>query len=157
VKLRFKIQRYQTEAVDAVADCFAGQPRFQPQPLGGAGGETGGETGNAEIALSPAKLLANIQAVQRERGLAVSPALAQSPAASMPDTPNLDIEMETGTGKTYVYIKTITPAGRPPQPADGRKPSLPAGPSRLSCGRSARPPSRSTGRTPTSSSPGARG
>jgi type III restriction enzyme len=103
VKLRFKIQRYQTEAVDAAADCFAGQPRFQPRPRG----EAGGEAGNAEIALSPAQLLANIQAVQRERGLPVSAALAQSPAASTPDTPNLDIEMETGTGKTYVYIKTI--------------------------------------------------
>jgi type III restriction enzyme len=103
VKLRFKVQQYQTEAVDAAADCFAGQPRFQPRPRG----EAGGEAGNAEIALSPAQLLANIQAVQRERGLPVSPALAQSPAASTPDTPNLDIEMETGTGKTYVYIKTI--------------------------------------------------
>jgi len=95
VRLRFKVQRYQSEAVDAVAGCFAGQPhRDDP----GA---------NAEITLSPARLLANIQAVQRARGLPVSPALAGSAAASRPDTPNLDVEMETGTGKTYVYIKTI--------------------------------------------------
>ena len=33
--------------------------------------------------------------------------MRQVPAASTPNTPNLDIEMETGTGKTYVYIKTI--------------------------------------------------
>jgi type III restriction enzyme len=94
VKLRFKVQRYQTEAVDAVLDCFAGQPR--------AAGAS-----NAGIALSPAQLLENIRAVQRARGLPLSATLVQSPAATAPDTPNLDVEMETGTGKTYVYIKTI--------------------------------------------------
>src|ERR1700722_14158329 len=96
MRLRFKVQRYQTEAVDSVIDCFAGQPRLDA--VGGV---------NAEIVLSPAQLLRNIRAVQRDRGLPLSSALAQSPAASTPHTPNLDIEMETGTGKTYVYIKTI--------------------------------------------------
>ncbi|MGH3210712.1 MAG: DEAD/DEAH box helicase family protein, partial [Trebonia sp.] len=91
-----KVQRYQTEAVDSVADCFTGQPR-----LAAADGV------NADIALSPAQLLRNIRGVQRGRGLPESSALARSPAAATPDTPNLDIEMETGTGKTYVYIKTI--------------------------------------------------
>jgi type III restriction enzyme len=99
MRLRFKVQRYQTEAVDAVAGCFAGQPRHDPA------GDT--EPGNAEIALSPAELLENIRAVQHARGLPLSSALAASPAAAAPDTPNLDVEMETGTGKTYVYIKTI--------------------------------------------------
>jgi type III restriction enzyme len=96
VQLRFKVQRFQTEAVDAVVDCFTGQPR-----LDAADGV------NAEITLSPAQLLRNIRAVQGARGLPASPSLARSPAAATPDTPNLDIEMETGTGKTYVYIKTI--------------------------------------------------
>ena len=68
MRLRFKVQRYQTAAVDAVADCFDGQPRW-PRADHGA---------NAEIALSPAELLANIQAVQRGRGLPLSAALAQS-------------------------------------------------------------------------------
>jgi type III restriction enzyme len=99
MKLRFKVQRYQTEAVDAVVDCFAGQPRA-----------TGAD--NAEIVLSPRRLLANIRAVQRGRGLPESPALARSPAAAAPGTPNLDVEMETGTGKTYVYIKTIMELNR---------------------------------------------
>src|SRR5579863_5098499 len=98
MRLRFKVQRYQTEAVHAVADCFDGQPRRNFADYYGA---------NAEIALSPAELLANIRAVQRERGLPLSAGLAQSPAAGIPGTPNLDVEMETGTGKTYVYIKTI--------------------------------------------------
>ena len=94
MKLRFKVQRYQTEAVDGVVDCFAGQPR--------AAGVS-----NAEIVLSPPQLLENIRAVQRSRDLPMSSALVPSPAAATPNTPNLDIEMETGTGKTYVYIKTI--------------------------------------------------
>ena len=99
MQLRFKAQRYQAEAVDAVVDCFAGQPR--------AAG-----VANAEIALSPERLLDNIRAVQRGRGLPESPALADSPAATTPNTPNLDVEMETGTGKTYVYIKTIMELNR---------------------------------------------
>src|ERR1700722_2232275 len=95
--LSFKLKRYQTQAVDAVADCFDGQPLHH----------MAGHGANAQIELSPAELLANIRAVQRERDLPQSAGLAQSPAAALPYTPNLDVEMETGTGKTYVYIKTI--------------------------------------------------
>jgi restriction endonuclease len=99
MQLRFKAQRHQAEAVDAVVDCFAGQPR--------AAG-----VANAEIALGPERLLDNIRAVQRGRGLPESPALADSRAATTPNTPNLYVEMETGTGKTYVYIKTIMELNR---------------------------------------------
>jgi type III restriction enzyme len=105
MRLRFKVQRYQTQAVHAVADCFAGQPGHHMAGL--AGHHMAGHGANAQIELSPAELLANIRAVQRERGLPQSAELAQSPAAGTPGTPNLDVEMETGTGKTYVYIKTI--------------------------------------------------
>ena len=101
MKIRFKVQRYQTEAVDAVTGCFAGQPR-----LDGAGGA------NAELVLSRAQLLENIRAVQHRGGLPMSSVLASSPAAGTPGTPNLDVEMETGTGKTYVYIKTIMELNR---------------------------------------------
>jgi type III restriction enzyme len=111
VRLRFKVQRFQTEAVDAAADCFAGQPRLAgPDAVTGQGDPA--EQRNAEIALSPAELLANIRAVQRRHGLPLSSALARSPAAATAQTPNLDIEMETGTGKTYVYIKTIMELNR---------------------------------------------
>jgi type III restriction enzyme len=101
MRLRFKVQPYQTEAVEAVADCFDGQPYHHR----GAGHQAS-HGSNGEIVLSQAELLANIRTVQRDRGLPLSAALAQSPAAA-PGTPNLDVEMETGTGKTYVYIKTI--------------------------------------------------
>lgn len=60
---------------------------------------------NAEIALTGAQLLENVHKVQQSRNLPLSAQLVDSNAA--PGAPNLDVEMETGTGKTYVYIKTI--------------------------------------------------
>ena len=119
MKFQFKVQQYQTEAVGAVVDCFAGQPRqdgisyridpgIQPalsQPSLDLGWEANSGFRNAEIALTPAQLLDNIHSVQRSRNLLLSPKLVDSKAA--PGAPNLDVEMETGTGKTYVYIKTM--------------------------------------------------
>lgn len=114
MKLRFKVQGYQTDAVDAVVDCFAGQPRDadpgdRTDPGRRSPESPAADPGlrNARIQLSPAQLLRNVQAVQLGRNLPLSRALVSSRAAGAPDTPNLDIEMETGTGKTYVYIKTI--------------------------------------------------
>ncbi|WP_433540396.1 type III restriction-modification system endonuclease [Streptosporangium sandarakinum] len=121
MKLQFKIQQYQTEAVDAVVGCFAGQQRdagvsyrIDPgrraksvQPTLEFPETSDSGLRNAEITLSSARLLENIQSVQQSRNLPLSKALVPSKAASTPNTPNLDIEMETGTGKTYVYIKTI--------------------------------------------------
>ncbi len=92
MRLQFTVQRFQTEAVAAVADCFTGQPRH-------AG------TRNAPIELDETRLLANMRAVQERAGLPGTERPARSEAA--PHAPNLDVEMETGTGKTYVYIKTI--------------------------------------------------
>lgn len=120
MKLQFKIQQYQTDAVDAVVDCFAGQPRddgvsyrIDPgvqtelaQPTLEIAVTADSGLRNAEIKLSPAQLLAGIQTVQRSQNLPLSTVLMPSKAAA-PGIPNLDIEMETGTGKTYVYIKTI--------------------------------------------------
>ena len=51
-----------------------------------------------------------MQKIQRQGGLEESLALKDSIAA--PNVPNLDIEMETGTGKTFVYIKTIMELNR---------------------------------------------
>jgi type III restriction enzyme len=110
MKLQFKVQQYQTEAVDAVVDVFAGQPfadgvKYRIDP----GKETAStlldDAGlrNTAISISAPQLLGNVHAVQKERGLPLAKTLLISPAAPI----NLDIEMETGTGKTYVYIKTI--------------------------------------------------
>lgn len=122
MKLQFKVQEYQTAAVEAVVDCFRAAHRqpfadnitYKIDPgraarsaqaqlaLGEPANGTG--YGNSDLVLGPAQILENVHAVQRRTsGLPLSPELVVSPAAGL----NLDIEMETGTGKTYVYIKTI--------------------------------------------------
>ena len=124
MKFKFRIQDYQTEAVDAVVKVFEGQP-FNDRvsylrDVGKNRGWTqsslfsddvsyfdgdGSGFENAPIELSDERLLDNIRALQLENNI------KQSPALSKPFCPSgrcaLDIEMETGTGKTYCYIKTI--------------------------------------------------
>jgi type III restriction enzyme len=116
VKIKFKNQAYQTAAVEAVADCFVGQPlgaglsyRMDPgrneaavQARHQAVDEMEGFK-NTDIVLPNIKLLENIQAVQRHQNLPISGALVASKVCDV----NLDIEMETGTGKTYCYIKSM--------------------------------------------------
>ncbi|MEA3182621.1 MAG: type restriction enzyme [Gammaproteobacteria bacterium] len=120
MRFKFKQQRYQTDAVQAVVDCFAGQPKghglrytADPGRRATASGsaeplnlqidlETGGFA-NDRIAVGCAKLLENVQAVQRRQNLPLSTQLVTTRVSGV----NLDIEMETGTGKTYCYIKTM--------------------------------------------------
>ena len=67
-------------------------------------GEAEDDTGfkNEEIYLSDDQLLQNIHGIQSENNIKLSPELVKSLGRC-----SLDIEMETGTGKTYVYIKTM--------------------------------------------------
>ena len=113
MKLQFKVQQYQTEAVDAVVDVFAGQPfadgvNYRIDPGTDATLTLLEDAGlrNAEIALTSSQLLTNVHEVQRAGGLEVSKDL-KDPVKKSAAPINLDIEMETGTGKTYVYTKTI--------------------------------------------------
>ena len=109
MKLQFKIQEYQTAAVDSVVDCFAGQPRnasarYRIDP--GNRKEllpTSEGFKNAAVQISEQKVLANIRKVQKRQNLSISSGLVSSAGCKY----NLDLEMETGTGKTYCYIKTI--------------------------------------------------
>ena len=115
MKLKFKKQAYQTTAVEAVADCFAGQPKreglnYRVDP--GRAVDISGQTEaaletmgfkNADLALTPVQLLENIHAVQRKQNLPLSVALVKTKVSEI----NLDVEMETGTGKTYCYIKSM--------------------------------------------------
>lgn len=131
MKLRFKVQPYQTHAVDAVADCFAGQPvnsglsyRIDPGQRNQASAFDEDGFRNAELALSDSQLLENVQKVQRLQNLSLSHSLTEfttfdAKGARVPvkaayrkealaaTRVHLDVEMETGTGKTYCYIKTI--------------------------------------------------
>lgn len=119
MKIQFKVQPYQTSAVESVVDCFAGQVntsgiayRIDPgvnKKLLAQGTILPGmdieQTGfkNADIQLTDAQLLTNIHAVQRRQNLPLSDKLVSSAGCKV----NLDVEMETGTGKTYCYIKTF--------------------------------------------------
>ncbi len=128
MKLKFKEQAYQLHAVESLADCFAGQPKssgvsYRIDPgVGGAplapqqGSLTGMEQQptiaavdagfrNAELALTQDQLLTNVQAVQRRQNLPQSAVLVSDKKTACPI--NLDIEMETGTGKTYCYIRSM--------------------------------------------------
>lgn len=109
MKLKFKIQQFQTDAVNAVVDCFAGQPNEQSLftldrgqidsgPQMGISYEVTGFR-NRPIELAPEEVFDNIKKVQARNGLKISPKLEGKY--------NLTVEMETGTGKTYVYIKTM--------------------------------------------------
>lgn len=110
MEFKFKIQDYQTEAVQAVVDVFKGQPYnnglsykrdmgkgfvslFEEDSLG---------YGNNPVALDSSDLFSNIKTIQRNRNIPQSESLSKELGAC-----SLDIEMETGTGKTYVYIKTM--------------------------------------------------
>ena len=113
MKFRFKVQSYQTEAVKAVVDCFDGQPlqtglgyRIDPgRVAAGQQARLEMDSGfrNSDLLLPAEAILKNIQAVQVRQNLPVSDALKQTKVSPV----NLDVEMETGTGKTYCYIKTI--------------------------------------------------
>ena len=125
MKFNFKIQQYQTDAVDAVIQVFQGQgyydrtsyirdigkvkPEYQQITLG-TGEENLGiydplnDTGykNEVVELTDEQLLLNIQKLQSRNNIKQSQSLVKDLGRC-----SLDIEMETGTGKTYVYIKTM--------------------------------------------------
>lgn len=103
MKLKFKIQEFQTTAVNAVCDLFSGQEKkqatfsvLQDIQLNFLQNEFG--IGNA-LYLNEDTILSNMQAVQKRNNLLFTNSI-KSPY-------QFSIEMETGTGKTYVYIKTI--------------------------------------------------
>ena len=136
MKFNFKIQQYQTDAVDAVVKVFQGQgyhdrisyirdvgKRQENQQMRlnlemdqQYSLDTDGErqlniydiddddTGykNEVVELTDDQLLMNIQKIQSQNNIKQSPNLVKDLGRC-----SLDIEMETGTGKTYVYIKTM--------------------------------------------------
>lgn len=116
MKFKFTIQPYQTEAVASVTGVFAGQPFHdhfayrrdiqierditnwmmtdEELFMGFA---------NAKVQLDFGQLLENIHRIQRRNNIKLADTIASNGLGAC----SLDVEMETGTGKTYVYIKTI--------------------------------------------------
>ncbi|MBO6190481.1 MAG: DEAD/DEAH box helicase family protein [Alloprevotella sp.] len=113
MKFKFKIQQYQTDAVEQTVSVFAGQPSkgadYYRRDLGDTRGRIVYEDDyvgykNAKVELSDGQLFANIRAIQLENNIPQSKKLVKEDGLG---ACSLDIEMETGTGKTYVYIKTM--------------------------------------------------
>lgn len=122
MEIKFNAQLdHQLAAVNAVADLFEGQPRNEVAPLFQSLSQGGVAAVPNQLDLPDADLLANLHAIQR-RNLVDSqgrPLRDPDPAlinlTGEADTPNgkqdvsfhnFSVEMETGTGKTYVYIRT---------------------------------------------------
>ena len=111
MKLQFKHQKFQADAAKAVVDIFAGQPYLTPSYMMDRGSgmyqqtltEEEDFTGWSNAKLVPEMndrlIFENIQKVQRANLIAPSPKLE--------GRFNLTVEMETGVGKTYTYIKTM--------------------------------------------------
>ncbi len=99
MKLIFKQQPYQTDATMAVVRCFEGQSKgFRKEDISRTGLFTEKIFSNKKLEIIDADILKNVQALQKEQGLKTINHL---------DGLNFTIEMETGTGKTYVYTKTM--------------------------------------------------
>lgn len=113
MKLQFKHQKFQADAARAVCDVFAGQPYLTPTYMMDRGIEsgayqtslteeqdyTGFRNQPLEQEMSDAIILENINNIQRKNQLA--------PSERLEGRYNLTVEMETGVGKTYTYIKTM--------------------------------------------------
>ncbi|MDE6097282.1 MAG: DEAD/DEAH box helicase family protein [Muribaculaceae bacterium] len=112
MKFQFKIQGYQTEAVEDTVNVFRGQPKRDPKHYRRDVGKIAKGTlfsedeeagyRNADVELDKKQLLDNIREMQIRNQIVPSTTLAPGHGIV-----NLDVEMETGTGKTYVYIKTM--------------------------------------------------
>lgn len=99
MKLKFKQQQYQADATNAVVNCFEGQTKGERKDIAERRGTVIHEIfSNKKVELTEEDILHNVQELQKQYGLKVNKKLAGM---------NFTIEMETGTGKTYVYTKTM--------------------------------------------------
>lgn len=111
MKLQFKHQKFQADAAKAVVDVFAGQPYLTPSYMMDRGSGFYQQTlteeedfigwSNQKIVpeLSDRLILEHINTIQRANQI--------KPSNKLEGKFNLTIEMETGVGKTYTYIKTM--------------------------------------------------
>lgn len=107
MRLQFRHQKFQSDAANAICEVFNGQPFHSPTYMIDPGlGQIGledarGFTGfnNAPVVIGDDKILENIRNIQRSGQI--------KPSESLDGRYNLTVEMETGVGKTYTYIKTM--------------------------------------------------
>ncbi|MGJ5713581.1 DEAD/DEAH box helicase family protein, partial [Staphylococcus auricularis] len=123
MKIQYKDQQFQIDAVNAVTSVFEGQPK---QTSSSYVMDIGNEKNvtldilngfkNFPISLSNNQILDNIQAVQKDNGLIKDSKLITMSIGGKDKNNEVDnscekltlsLEMKTGTEKTYTYIKTI--------------------------------------------------
>lgn len=114
MKIQYKHQKFQADAAKAVVDVFAGQPYLTPACMMDKGSGyfqqsltddvdfTGWSNQKIVPELSDQLILEHLQKIQRKNQIALSNKLEGRNAGY-----NFTIEMETGVGKTYTYIKTM--------------------------------------------------
>lgn len=114
MQLRFDPnQEYQLQAIEAVAALFTGQPRIEADLRFSLGHSSFAAAVANRLDLTEPDILTNLREVQRQNGIRPDSELRTLEelidTATGPKTAsfyNFTIEMETGTGKTYVYIRT---------------------------------------------------
>lgn len=102
MKIRYKHQRFQAEAAKCVSDVFQGQPKHDGSRtfLNKFGALNFDGFGNFPLVLDNESICENVRGIQMAEGL--------NPVEHLEgDGRTFTIEMETGTGKTYTYIKTM--------------------------------------------------
>ena len=112
MQLRFDAnQEFQLSAIEAAAGLFEGQPRIEADLRWALG--SGFSAIANRLDLEDAALLTNLQATQATNGLPpdselkfIAEPVGTADGAGTARFPNFSVEMETGTGKTYVYIRT---------------------------------------------------
>ena len=110
MKLRFKHQKFQEDAVKATCDIFTGQVNTEHRFLVDQGDVDGMlfsqaqqiGYGNADVFLQDSQLIKNLHEVQNLGNIPQNDKIER-----LNNRPAFTIEMETGTGKTYTYIKTM--------------------------------------------------
>ncbi len=114
MKIQYKHQKFQADAAKAVVDVFAGQPYLTPTYMMDRGSGyiqqsltddvdfTGWSNQRIVPELNDQLILEHLQKIQRTNQIAPSNKLEGRSSGF-----NLTIEMETGVGKTYTYIKTM--------------------------------------------------
>ncbi|MCG1974781.1 DEAD/DEAH box helicase family protein [Staphylococcus epidermidis] len=123
MKFQYKDQQFQVDAVNAVTSVFEGQPKQTSSSYVMDIGDEENVTldilngfKNFPISLSDNHLLENIKSVQKDNGLIIDNRLIKMAIGGKDKNTEIDnscekltlsVEMETGTGKTYTYIKTI--------------------------------------------------
>ncbi len=110
-------QSFQLKAIQSVADLFRGQPRRVAEAPDDLGPIFGSMTNRLD--LNQEELVRNLHIVQTQNGIPRDTSLQnieETIRTSVGDRevlfPNFSVEMETGTGKTYVYIRTALELNR---------------------------------------------